>query len=1164
MNRLWIRVVVVLFSVGVTCLIPVLPVSAQVSTGSISGTVTDPTGAAVPDAQVTALDPATGVGARATTDKTGYFKLSLLPVGKYNLEIDKSGFRKIRLDGVLVNPNADNALGSVLKLELGVSTSTVEVTAAPPLIESSQAQITNTFDTLALQTGSGIIENQGLDVLALTVPGVVQSRDNNFSNTNGVGFAVDGIRGRNNDQQIDGQNNNDNSVAGPGLFLSNIDFVSEYQITTNNFGPEFGRNSGSVVNIITNSGTNVWHGTVSAGETNSVLQTLSNTQKYFEGLTKVPRYNTIFPSATIGGPLWKNHVFVFGGFDTEIDSSTTSYATGSLTPTPTGIGQLASCFPGSASVAALQAFGPYAIGGNPQPQGAPMTVDYTSVPVPVPNDGGAGCNVELAGVQRLLGDSSHEYDWVYRTDVVISNSDRFSGRYLYNKDTFFNVDEGQAAAGYPVNVPSLSQSFLLDWTHTFSARALNQFRASYSRLNVQFGGNSLGSVPLTTGLGDALARVNFADTSLLGFGPADNFPQGRIVNTYQLQDNFDYTVGRHQLKAGVNFTYQRSPNIFLPNFNGSYTFDDWATYAANIPSAISVSSGSPSLDFREYDTFLYAGDDWKIKENLTLNLGLTWSYYGQPANLFHNNDTKQQTGSDPFWDTNLPLSVTTFPSIPAPKTSFGPSVGFAWSPHTKWLGGGSGKTVFRGGYRLSYDPPFYNIYLNIASSAPQVLAQTLTGAVAAANPIPADPKGGNVREALASSLVFGVSDPREFNQTTITPNFGPDKIHSWSFGLQRELTKAAALEVRYVGNHALNLFQSINANPYIAGLAAVYPNLVPAGLTPCPASEAINANAVGRVNCNEGVLRERTNTGYSDYEGLQAELRTNRLFNQLTMVSSYTYSKTTDNVSEIFSTFAGGNSLAFSQNPLNFTSAEHGISGLDIPNNWTVSFVEEIPLFRGQHGVVGHILGGWSVSGTYYIASGQPYTPTQFFTNAFSGGVANDTTFDLAFIGTYETSRPFWGNPSAPATSVGIFAGDACALYGAGCTLASSTLLDFGAFDSSGAVNPVTKNQVRYILNGGTADSIFGTPFGNVPRNAARDAWINSGNFTVFKDIKFSERAHLQWHMSMLNVFNHPNFSSIDPFLEDAGLQLEGTGFGDPRLTSGGSRQIWFGLKVIF
>ena len=124
------------------------------------------------------------------------------------------------------------------------------------------------------------------------------------------------------------------------------------------------------------------------------------------------------------------------------------------------------------------------------------------------------------------------------------------------------MDEGTAAVGYPENVPSLSQCMLLDWTHTFSARALNQLRLSYSRLNVQFGGNGVRNGATHRRVGNALATVSFSDPSLVGFGAANNFPQGRIVNTYQVQDNFDYTVGRHQLKAGVNFTYQRSPNTF--------------------------------------------------------------------------------------------------------------------------------------------------------------------------------------------------------------------------------------------------------------------------------------------------------------------------------------------------------------------------------------------------------------------------------------------------------------------------------------------------------------------------------------------------------------------------------------------------------------------------
>jgi hypothetical protein len=452
--------------------------------------------------------------------------------------------------------------------------------------------------------------------------------------------------------------------------------------------------------------------------------------------------------------------------------------------------------------------------------------------------------------------------------------------------------------------------------------------------------------------------------------------------------------------------------------------------------------------------------------------------------------------------------------------------------------------------------------LNLATSAPQSLAQTLSAPAVTPPGLLADPTGGNVRTQLASFLTPGVYDPRTFDEAQITPNFGPDRVQSWSFGVQRELVKNLALEIRYVGNHADNLFQAINENPYIAGLAAAYPSLIPSGVTPC-ATPAI-PEALGRVHCNQGLVYQYTNTAYSNYDGVQSELRATNLFNQLTLTTGYTRSKTLDNTSEVFSTFNAGNSTWAAQNPLNYKGAEYGISGIDFPNNWTVGFNEQIPAFRSQHGVVGHILGGWAISGTYAISSGQPYTPSQFELNYFTGGVANDTAFDLAFIGTFETSRPFSGSPSAPGSQVGIFAGDACSFFGADCTATPSTLLSLNALNATGAVTPATKSQVRYIVNGGTADSVFGTPFGNVGRNVARDYITNSGNFTLYKNIKFWERAALQWNMTMTDVFNHPNFSGVDPFLEDAGLLAEGHGFGVPYLFSGGSRQIYFGLKISF
>ena len=739
----------------------------QMVKGYISGTVTDPEGAVISGAQVKATNVATGTVLTTTTDNSGLFRFSLIPAGEYKMDISAPEFNSAVQNGVLVTAGRDTGLGSI-KLAVGQATTTVEVTAQAPLIESTQSQVTNTFSGTQLNTFAGIQENQGLDNLALFVPGVVSSRDNNFSNFNGgQGFSSNGLRGRNNDQQIDGQNNNDNSVSGPSLFVTNPEFVQQYVLVTNQFGPEYGRNSGSVVNIITKSGGNDWHGSIFGSENNSYLNAMTNFQKRFQGLNDPPRLNDEFGGFTIGGPIAKNRLFFFGGFDQEIISQKSIFSSDSLTPTPAGLSTLASCFPGSASLAALTSFGPYGIsGGNPQPQGTPTTGVVTGCPA-----------AEFSGVQRVLPAPSHIFDWIGRADLQLG-SDTITGRYLFNRNNTFNTEDN-GAAGYVVNVPDLNQAVLLSWTHNISSRMVNELRGSFGRTNVEFGGNTLGTTPTTANLDKAVTNVGFLTSGLLGFGPATNLPQGRIVNTYQAQDNWNYLVGRHQIKAGVNYTFQRSPNIFLPNINGSFRFADWDAFFANTPSVVNIAQGPSSLDFREHDTFLYLGDDWKITQSLTLNIGATWSYYGQPANIFNDITTARESNpATAFWNPALPLSVRTFPKIPAPTTSIGPSLGFAYTPQWGGLFTGNGKTTIRGGYRLLYDPPFYNIYLNIATSAPEVFLQGFRGTGGCLCPrlnldFQPCPHGPNVRALLASSITPGVIDPRSAAETTVAPNFGP-------------------------------------------------------------------------------------------------------------------------------------------------------------------------------------------------------------------------------------------------------------------------------------------------------------------------------------------------------------------------------------------------------
>jgi hypothetical protein len=1223
-----LRYFAVVFAVTLA-LVWCFPSVGQVLKGSISGTAVDPQGAVVSGAQVEAKNVETGVVATTTSDSSGLFRLNLLPVGTYNVSITSKGFKTTESKGVVVNAGVDAGLGSV-HMSVGETSTTVEVTAAAPLIETTQAQITSTFSGQTLETFAGIQENQGLDRLALFVPGVVATRSDNFSNTNGVGFSSNGLRGRNNDQEVDGQNNNDNSVGGPALFVSDSNFVQQYVIITNNFGPEYGRNAGSVVNIITKSGNNAWHGSVYGTEYSSFLNALSNTQRHSNKtgtnsgqpgtvtctsllnpqcnpVTGPNRSNEEFSGGTVGGPILKNKWFIFGGFDSDLFSGLSTFLTNTTTPTPAGLATLAACFPTgiqAQQIATLGKYGAYGFSaGSPSANTTPGSVTV------------AGCpGVQTAGVARTIATPFHGFNFPIKVDGQLTSNDSVMARFLFNRgNSFNNSDNGPA--GYVENTTALSQATLLSWTHNFSARMVNEARIGFDRLNVNFGGNSIGNPyePAQGGLLNALANVTISGS--LGFGPATNLPQGRLVNDWQAQDNWNMVMGKHSFKAGVNWTYQRSPNTFLPNVNGQFAYSSLSNFVLGNLNSVTIAEGNPVLDFREYDTFLYGGDDWKISQNLTLNLGLTWTYYGNPAQLFTDvTKAREANAATALWLQTLPASVTTNPPNPTVLNSFGPSIGFAYSPQWGGFMTGHGKTTIRGGYRLLYDPPFYNIFLNTSTSSPfgflQTLSATSTPALPATLKLPATPTGPNVRAAAAAFIASNTFDPRTQNETilgTPTQGLGPDKVHTWSIGFEREMSKNSVLEVRYVGNLGRDLYQTVDGNPYLGtalapGLLQNFPGLLPAG-TPtsaCAATTQVGPGAgsdVGRAACGLGVVRARTNGGFSAYNALQAEFRANNLFKQLTIRAGYTYSRNTDNVSEIFATGTAGNTLFAAQNPFQTGSTENSTSGLNIPNAMTVTFTENIPFFREQHGLIGHILGGWAFSASYLYGSGQPYTPRQggVFTNVNSKVAATgnyfDTNYVTAFVG--DAARPFYGNPSAPAGNVAIACGDLVSLLGAASvpcvTLFGATgnlqLLSFNALNAPQACDPrgflrgsacttlnlvpVTKDQVRFIINMHTAQSIFGTPFGNVPRNVLADAPSNRLDASIIKNFKVGERNNFQVRMTAINALNHFNYSSIDPNMEDAGITPAftsnfGLGFANPAQTTANGRVVSLSARFTF
>jgi len=1154
-HRISILIAIALFAFS-------LPVTAQVLKGSISGAIADPNGNRISGVTIKATSVDTGSEITTTTDRYGMFRMNLIATGKYNVQVTSGAFRPLEIHNILVIAGKDAALTNVF-LSFGAPSSNAT------RIDISQPQVKGSFSGWELSAFVGIQENAGvgLDYLALFVPGVADPRDVSFSNYNGNEFSVNGLRSRSNDQQIDGQYNNDSSIGGPVLFVSDPEFMQQYVLTTNQLGPEAGRNSGSVVNVITKQGTNNWHGSIYGSEGNSRLNSITNYGKSYQPLKSIPKSNDAFAGATIGGPLLRDKLFVFGGTSFEIFNTQTNYRNSGLTPTPLGLQQLTACFPTSTSVSALRQFGPYGVvEGNP----TPVNLQLQNV---------GTCNlVQLGGVSRTLSTPVHLNESIVRSDLRLGPN-TITARYLFNRQTDFNTSgtgrlslfrgalspaefSSTAAGGYPVNEQSVSHSILLSWTRSLGTQMVNEGRFGFGRLDIEFGGNDAGnSVPSTSNFSDSITRVEFTPSNLLGFGASTTLPQGRIADTWQAQDNWNYVAGRHRFKAGVNYTSQRGTNVFMPEGNGRYTYASWTSFVNNTPSSVELRIGDPNFKIRQNDTFLYFGDDWRVTSNLTLIPGITWSYFGSPADVLQQSIETREQGNQALWNSALPLSVRTTTAPPVSKTNFGPSIGFAYTPQGGGFLAGHGRSAIRGGYRVLYDPPFYNILMNTSYRAPAALPVTFSGASAANKALPDNPTGKNVAAALAPFVTPGTLDPRSSVQTRIADDFGPDKVESWNLGYERQLGGSSVFEVRYVGNRASKLFRAKNGNPYIADLKANFPAQVPSDLVPCPSLNAAIPTAVGRVNCQEGIVQRIDNSGHSRYNALQLEYRVSN--RQLTFRAAYTWSRTLDNSSEIYSTFAAGNTIAYSQNPADPNKDEFKTSGLDIPHVLTMTFSEQFPFFSNQQGWKGKAFGGWGVAATNILASGQPYTPAQLGEARF---LTTGDYYDLNFISTFNESldiaRPFLGNPSAPVNVVGVYAGDACSLYGIGCSTNQDQLISLNAINgpTPGALNTST-NSVRFILNARRAQTIFNTPFGNAERNSLRDIRTNETNISIFK-LFTMEGSSLELRATATNVFNLLSSPSVSPFVDLAGAS--NGAFSEPTLTDALGRRIYFAARFRF
>jgi len=896
---------------------------AQLDTGTITGTVSDESKAVVGNATVTVRNVRTGLTRTTQTDSEGRFRFSSLPIGSYELTVEATGQAKYVQQGIelLVNQVAVLEIG----LKVAATQEVVTVTGDASILNTTNAEVSTRFDSKRLMNLPFATNGNVYNIL-LSVPGVSQLASGQTGFANGISFSVNGGRVRSNNFMVDGQDLNDPSVAGVQQPLNNPDLIQEVRIITSQFAPEFGRNSGSVVNMITKSGSNEFHGSLFWFNNNNALNARSNLDKR-AGRREAPFRIENRIGGSLGGPIWRNKTFFFGTLQRWTDRALGSGFTLNGAPTEEGRQVLRAAAGDRPQVAALLRFLPPA--QAPIGRSESFTIGNQTFTVPLGS---------------LTGSASQKFDnwqWSSRIDHQFDERNRISGSFLFNDQ--LSSGFGQVTPpGLTTRVKSRQQALNLTWTHIFSPRWINEFRAAYNRFNSVTNASDPSSQEIPSIEINSLGMLGFnAAPSRTAIGLAVNLPQARTNNTYQFQDVMTYTAGNHTMKFGVEVTNRDVRSFFFPTIRGRLQYTTLQNFVNDVAQIAQINlplRGGQAIQYYDFtDVFAFWQDEWRIRPNFTITYGLRYETPGNPMeNLYRLNDRiVAANGNDP----NFRLQER-----PGRDTNnFQPRFGFNWNPRTQADGiwgaiTGGDKLVVRGGYARTFDASFLNIALNVGTASPFAATVNLpsSGAFAALRAV--QPFSGN---------------PRLLAATIVAPDFRSPFSEQFSLEVQRELTRDVVMRVGYVGTKGTALFQTIDGNPN-------RPRTTP----PTPTDPNV------RLDPTRGPVRLRANAASSIYHSLQISVD-KRLSRDFSAGVHYTWSKFIDEASEIFNPSTG--EIALPQDSFN-RRADRAVSSYDRTHRLTGNFVYEFPFFKTQQGVVGRLLGGWQTSGFVTFQSGAPFT----------------------------------------------------------------------------------------------------------------------------------------------------------------------------------------------
>jgi outer membrane receptor protein involved in Fe transport len=1091
------------------------PVHAQVAGATLSGTVTDASGAGVPNAKVSIKNAGTGIVRDITTDSAGFYSAPNLLPGVYDITATAQGFSTSVQSGLTLTVGSSQSLNFPLKI--GHATEQVEVTAIAPDVQLASSALSAEVDA----TTEHELPLNGRDwtQLATLQPGVtgvrVEAGPSNRGNRGyGTLLSVSGHQPFENNYRLNGVSINDYSNGAPGSTLGvnlGVDAVQEFSVLTSNYTAEYGRASGGVINGITKSGTNQFHGDVYY----FIRDKIFDAKNYFDDInSRIPPFHRDQFGASGGVPIIKNKTFVF--FDYEGIRQRKSDTFSNVVPSANA----RTGFLCSNCVLALQQHitvdpkvVPY-LGFYPLPNVAPDPAN--------PGNGDTG-TFNTSGVERLT-----ENYFTARGDHHFSDKDSLAVSWFYDKAPLTMPDS---------LVDTLTENFTfrqmgsIEETHIFSPGLANTARVGFSRvaatvtspaaaLNPLAKDPSLGALPGRFApelvVGDGIVTMDGA----LGTVSSDVL----TWNSFQFYDDAFLTRGTHTLKFGFAVEYMQNSEFSggVPP-NGSFTFNTLAAFLQNQPAKLLLDDPTTTRPINVRQTLFgaYVQDDWRWRSNLTLNFGVRYEPVTLPTDAHNafsvltNLTNATETPVKTLWASNQTLH------------NFEPRIGFAWDPFH------DGKTAVRGGVGIFDVLPLSWEYTHGSTGVlPYQLQKGITSLSQGDFPTNAVAKVNNPANPIDLSTVgvrFVEQNPRR------------NYAINWNINIQHEFASNLTAAIAYVGSHAVHSpFSTDDSN-------MVLPTLTSAGyLWPIPHTDPVATGTGGnckdgtappckwpRLNENVGRIRAIWWDNSSSYHGLQAGLA-KRMSHGFQAQASYTWSKCLDNGSGGML----GDPYANSLSSLMFFNrgGRHGKCDFDVTQNFVVNYIwhPSTPKFGGL--IAQHVLGGWEFGGVIVASTGSPFTVL-----IDKDPLGQNSTDPFAFAS--RVAGPGCGNPVT---------GNVNGYINTSCFSVPIAPASFAA-------------QCQAVP--GVLGSCLNL-FGNAGRNTVVGPGLLNVDFSTFKNNyipRISETFNIQFRAEFFNILNHPNFQS--PVKHNAIFNQDGSPAnqaGAINSTTTSSRQIQFGLKVIW